>query len=323
MIKVARCTHNTGIDGNAQPMMLIQQLLMQLIILIEPKNRHQKGINIERFPRYKEGDMESISNQPADQPRRRDQAHRSGNSSNRFSALAEMSSDKESPGSSSEVNTPESMDQNTSSLSSMITLFPLPYQQGAPYFDGKDVTKFLNRWETLTFEWNDEKKIKKMIAYCDEVTGRYIQTLPSYEQNDWAEFRKELLAEYKEEDGEQRRNTETYLQELAQYMRKDPNPSTPKCRTYIFEFTERSNKLLERRLISKHTQVILFLQGFSNKTGDKLCKRCGIDVEDWSTTENVWENLKKEALKVTSREDSQMSKLWKIKEKQEVTLKDG
>ena len=118
-----------------------------------------------------------------------------------------MSSEKGSPGSSSEVNTPESMDQNTSSLSSMITLFPLPYQQGAPYFDGKDVTKFLNRWETLTFEWNDEKKIKKMIAYCDEITGRYIQTLPSYEQNDWAEFRKELLAEYKEEDGEQRRNT--------------------------------------------------------------------------------------------------------------------
>ena len=70
MIKVARCTHNTGIDGNAQPMMLIQQLLMQLIILIEPKNRHQKGINIERFSSYKERDMESISNQPADQPRR-------------------------------------------------------------------------------------------------------------------------------------------------------------------------------------------------------------------------------------------------------------
>ena len=33
-------------------------------------------------------------------------------------------------------------------------------------------------------------------------------------------------------------------------------------------------------------------------------------------------NLKKEALKVTLREDSQMSKLWKIKEKQKVTLKD-
>ena len=69
-------------------------------------------------------------------------------------------------------------------------------------------------------------------------------------------------------------------------------------------------------------QVILFLQGFSNKTDDKLCKRCGIDVEDWSTTKNVWENLKKEALKVTLREDSPMIKLWKIKGKLEVMLKD-
>ena len=77
-----------------------------------------------------------------------------------------------------------------------------------------------------------------MIAHCDEITSTHIQTLPSYEQNDWAEFRKELLVEYKEEDREQRRNTKIYLPTLAQYMRKDPNPSTLKCRIYLFEFTE-------------------------------------------------------------------------------------
>ena len=96
-----------------------------------------------------------------------------------------------------------------------------------------------------------------------------------------------MLAEYKDEDREQRSNMDTYLQEFAQYMWKDPNPSTPKCRTYIFKFTEQSNKLLERRLISKYTQFILFLQSFSNKTRYKLYKRYGIDVKDWSTTENV------------------------------------
>ena len=155
----------------------------------------------------------------------------------------------------------------------MITFFPLLYQQGASYFHGKDVTKFLNQWETLTFEWNDEKKIKKMIAYCDKVPSRYIQSLPSYEQNDWAEFRKELLVDYEKEDREQQRNTETYLQKLAPYMWQDPNSSTSNCCTYIFKFMEQSNKLFERRLISKHMHIILFLQDFSNKTGGKLYKR--------------------------------------------------
>jgi len=57
----------------------------------------------------------------------------------------------------------------------------------------------------------------------------------------------------------------------------------------------------------------MFLQAFSDRIGDKLCKRCNIDIDEPATTTNVWNTLKAEALKIWSREDSQMNKLWKSK----------
>jgi len=46
-------------------------------------------------------------------------------------------------------------------INSAISLFPLPHQMGAPYFDGKDVTDFIVHWEDLTIDWTDSQRIKK------------------------------------------------------------------------------------------------------------------------------------------------------------------
>ena len=47
---------------------------------------------------------------------------------------------------------------------------------------------------------------------------------------------------------------------------------------------------------------------------DKLCKRCKIDIEDPTTTTGKWNNLRTEALKVSTKDNSQMSRLWKVKQ---------
>ena len=70
-------------------------------------------------------------------------------------------------------------------------------------------------------------------------------------------------------------------------------------------------------MINQHTSVFLFLQAFSDKVGDKLYKRCKINIEDSLTTVDIWEDLKKEALKVSTKDDSQMSRLWKSKKVEE------
>jgi len=52
-----------------------------------------------------------------------------------------------------------------------LTLFPLPHQMEAPFFDGKDVSDFILQWEDLTMDWLDGPKIKKIPLYCEKIIG--------------------------------------------------------------------------------------------------------------------------------------------------------
>jgi len=69
-------------------------------------------------------------------------------------------------------------------LISALTLFPLPHQMGAPYFDGTDITDFVIQWEDLTMDWKDGLRIKKVPLYCEKMVGRYVKTLESYIKGD-------------------------------------------------------------------------------------------------------------------------------------------
>ena len=81
-------------------------------------------------------------------------------------------------------------------------LFPLPYQVGAPYFNGRDVTDFLIKWEDLTLDWSDDQRIKKITLYSDKLIGCYLNTWPSYTGADWDEFKNTLLKEFKDDNEE-------------------------------------------------------------------------------------------------------------------------
>ena len=120
------------------------------------------------------------------------------------------------------------------------------------------------------------------------------------------------MEEFKDDEEEQKRNTEAYLQCLVQDMRKEKNPTAARYRASIFEFAEQANQLVDRAMMNQHTRVFLFLQPFCDKIGDKLCKRCKIDIEDPTTTTGKWNSLGKEALKVSTKDDSQMSRLLKV-----------
>jgi len=97
-------------------------------------------------------------------------------------------------------------------LISALTLFPLPHQMRATYFDGTDVMDFVIQWEDLTMDWKDGLRIKKVPLYCEKMVGRYVKTLETYIKRDnWERFVKELKEKYKEDDTEQKRNIESYL----------------------------------------------------------------------------------------------------------------
>ena len=127
---------------------------------------------------------------------------------------------------------------NAQNSGSTLCLFPLPHQVGAAYFDGKGVTDFLIKWEDLTLDWSEGKRIKRIPVHSDKLIGRYFKTRPSYTGADWDEFNDALLEEFKDDDEEQKRSTEAYLQCLVQDIRKEKNPTAGRYRVFIFEFAE-------------------------------------------------------------------------------------
>ena len=183
---------------------------------------------------------------------------------------------------------------------------------GAPYFDGTDVTDFVIQWEDLTIDWTDGLKIKKVPLYCEKMVGKYVKTLESYIEGDsWQRFANELKTEYKDNDMEQKGNTEAFLQAMVQKMRGEKELTISAYWSFIFEYSKRSSLLVRNQVISPHTGVFMFLQAFSDRVGDKICKRCGIDIEDAKTMARIWMDVKHQALKICTKDNLQMSKLWK------------
>ena len=55
--------------------------------------------------------------------------------------------------------------------------------------------------------------------------------------------------------------------------------------------------------------MTLFLHAFSNEIGNKLCKRCNIDLDDPDMIDRVFPELKSKSLDLCVKEESQMQKL--------------
>jgi len=69
-------------------------------------------------------------------------------------------------------------------MTSALSLFPLPHQLGALYFDGINVTESLARWEDLTMDWTDRQRIKKMPLYYKTTLSLYIKELDIYRESE-------------------------------------------------------------------------------------------------------------------------------------------
>jgi len=68
-------------------------------------------------------------------------------------------------------------------------------------------------------DWIDRLRIKKILLYCKKMVSRYVKTLKSYiEEDSWERFVNDLKMEYKDDDTEQKRNMEAFLQAIVQKM---------------------------------------------------------------------------------------------------------
>ena len=91
---------------------------------------------------------------------------------------------------------------------------------------------------------------------------------------------------------------------------READKSGTEYHAIIEDFCVKAEKLVERNVLNEYKRISLFLLAFPDKVGNKLCKRCEIDLDDPMTiTDLVFKRLKQEAASMYEEEDTQISKL--------------
>ena len=94
-----------------------------------------------------------------------------------------------------------------------IMAMPYPGTPGTPFFDGRNVTDFLDRFSDLCedYKLSADEKMKRLPRYCDMRIGRTIETMKEWNLRDWTKFRQCLREEYESADQTQTYQSRAFL----------------------------------------------------------------------------------------------------------------
>ena len=155
-------------------------------------------------------------------------------------------------------------------------VIPYPGTPGAPFFDGQNITNFLDRYSQLCADYrlSESEKIYRLPWYCEFFTGNYIKIL--IKGADWATVRSKLRREYKDNDLDQLMNSREFLEALKKKSRSEDDDLMQYCHM----FASISRNLVLRRRLDLYTQCQWFLQGLPERVAMEIFYRYDIDLED-------------------------------------------
>lgn len=161
---------------------------------------------------------------------------------------------------------PQQLSQYTSQqFPSMAQVFrhaplPPPNDPGAPYFDGKDASDFLQKM-CDTCHRSGIKDYPDILGfvpqYCARIQRKWVEKQSSWKNKDWESFKESFLDRYYDDDSEQQRYTWEYLQRLSQIERTMEDD----IQTYLDEFEEISDELTKRGDLENVYRAELLIRG--------------------------------------------------------------
>ena len=154
---------------------------------------------------------------------------------------------------------------------------PLPGTNGAPYFQGQNVSDFLDRFDFMCedYELSETDRIKRLPWYCEKTIGEYLRMLTEFNDESWQEVKKVLRKEYEEQDVDQQMNTREFLEALIRKPRTEGD-----LKAYCRQFYAISTRLYKRKRLDEHTRVRWFLQGLPRETAIKVMRKHNYDDTD-------------------------------------------
>ncbi|MCJ1344896.1 hypothetical protein MMC31_003101 [Peltigera leucophlebia] len=174
-------------------------------------------------------------------------------------------------------------------------VIPYPGTPGAPFFDGQNITHFLDLYDQLCSDYrlSESEKINRLPRYCEFFTGNYIKIL--IKGADWVAVRSILRREYKGNDLDQLMNSREFLEALKKKSRSENDDLLHYCQL----FASVSRDLVLRRRLDRYTQCQWFLQGLPERVVMEIFYRYDIDLEDDDDLD--FEDLLEKALLLVKR----------------------
>lgn len=181
-----------------------------------------------------------------------------------------------------DIGTPtSSMDHVAMGYPVLRMMLPTPNSMGAPFFDGKNVTEFL---ENLSDMYDDagikdeDQKVKRLARYCGPTVGPWVKTLIEYDERNWEGLKAVLLQQFKDTDDAQIRNSTGFLEQLMKRPRGDGDDLALYCR----QFQASSRKLVKAGRLSQLQECEWFVTGLPVRMRAKAAKIARI-LDDEST----------------------------------------
>ena len=96
----------------------------------------------------------------------------------------------------------------------LVQAMPSATAPGMPYFQGPNVTEFLDRYEGQCKDHHvlGSAMVARLPQHCYMTIAQYVRTIPEWVSNDWAALRVVLCREYREEDTYQMTRTRGFVE---------------------------------------------------------------------------------------------------------------
>ncbi len=175
-----------------------------------------------------------------------------------------------------------------------LAVMPVPGTPGAPFFEGANVTEFLERYgdQCEDAALKDSDKVKRLPRYCSLSIGQYIKTLPEWIGRNWEELSAVMEEEYKDQDTFQQMNSRSFLEAL----KAKPRTTEDDVRQFIRQYTAVSAALVKKGQLEGYTRGVWFLNGLPADVRGKVIRKNKVNIDSPATID--FEKLAKTATEI-------------------------
>ncbi|KAF2206109.1 hypothetical protein CERZMDRAFT_104117, partial [Cercospora zeae-maydis SCOH1-5] len=156
---------------------------------------------------------------------------------------------------------------------------PLPGSKEIGYFEGSDVTEFVERFEDLYRTYGGDQgdeaaKVEKLVSYVYRHQRPVVKKLEGYESRDYRLFKSNLLKEYREFDSQRILGDRSYLSQLSLQKLDEPEEISE----YIRNF-EISSAMIPPEDLDNFSRTQMFLKPLSKPMRKKIQNKANLDMD--------------------------------------------